>query len=309
MKEYWVLVSSDEEAQWGLLNRVSRIKSPDGMTAALLLEDIPEEKAFAWGADKVYLLGSGDAGQTGRQIARLAAREKPWVIAASADTFGRTVAATVAALLETGLGADCTALEEREDGLLLMTRPTFGQSLMAKIICPSHRPQIATVRPGTYLPEKKREGCKGEIIRVEDFFQPSVVQLLERQPGMDKLLSFARIIVAGGRGIGSREGFELLGQLASAMGASLGASREAVSAGYAAYHRQIGLTGQTVGPDVYIAFGISGAVQHLAGMEKSSVVIAVNSDEKAPIFEYADYGIVGDWERAAQAMLKRCKET
>jgi electron transfer flavoprotein alpha subunit len=186
-----------------------------------------------------------------------------------------------------------------------MTRPTFGRSLLADILCPTHRPQMATVCPGAYLPDIPIVSRKsGLVIPVEPPREPPDAVLLQSIISGNQPLSAARRIVAGGKGIGSREGFRLLEQLAAAMGAAVGASRAAVNAGYAPYPQQIGLTGQTVRPCVYLAFGISGAVQHLVGMEKSDLIIAVNTDPRAPIFEYADYGIVGDWQETAEELLR-----
>jgi electron transfer flavoprotein alpha subunit len=305
--EYWVLIESGSMAEWGLLEHCAALTDTGGETGALLREGLEPAAAFARGAKKVYVLhGEADARQAGEQIARLAQTHSPDAILCTADNRGRMTAAVTAALLKTGLAADCTCVSRRDDGLLLMTRPTFGGSLLADIVCPRHRPQMATVRPGIYLPGDMTEaGTDGPIIPVGPPERQADAVLVTRMTKNVQNLSTAQIIVAGGKGVGSQEGFVLLEKLAAAIGASVGASRSAVNAGYAPYDRQIGLTGQVVRPRVYLAFGISGSVQHLVGMEKSDLVIAINADPKAPIFEYADYGIIADWRETAQALLQQ----
>ena len=203
--------------------------------------------------------------------------------------------------LKAGLTADCTALR-LEGGRLFQTRPAFGNSLMADI-CSLSDIQMATVRPGTFRPEKRPVG--NPIVERLTFVPSNRVRLLDFTPFPEgKPLSQAEIIVAGGMGVGSREGFAKLEKLAKKLGAGLGASRTAVSAGLAPHSCQVGMTGVTVCPKLYLAFGISGAVQHLAGMSGSGIVVAVNRDPKAPIFDYADYGIVGDWEVIADQLLE-----
>ena len=203
--------------------------------------------------------------------------------------------------LNAGLTADCTALR-LENGRLIQTRPAFGNSLMADIRSLSDI-QMATVRPGTFRPEKRPVG--NPIVERLTFVPSNRVRLMDFTPFPEgKPLSQAEIIVAGGMGVGSREGFAKLEKLAKKLGAGLGASRTAVSAGLAPHSCQVGMTGVTVCPKLYLAFGISGAVQHLAGMSGSGIVVAVNRDPKAPIFDYADYGIVGDWEVIADQLLE-----
>ena len=185
-----------------------------------------------------------------------------------------------------------------------MTRPTFADTLLADIICEKARPQMATVRPGTYVPVfgEEKTGC---IVPPPPFLEMDrTVRLLEETALDQNPLADARIIVSGGKGVGPA-GFEKLKLLADLLGASLGASRGAVNAGYSQYLHQVGLTGLTVHPDVYLAFGISGAVQHIVGMSGAKCVIAVNTDRKAPIFEYADLAIVSPWEDAADSLIHR----
>lgn len=309
-KEYWVLIESGAPAEWGLLQRCAEIAGGDMVPAALLREGLRPADAFGYGAKQVYRLqGEADPRQSGGQIAQIARERRPEAILFTANRYGRMTAAFAAALLETGLAADCTQIGRRADGLLVMTRPTFGDSLIADILCPDARPQMATVRPGIYLPADSTPlATDGPVISVSPAMEPPDASLLQCTALERQDLSLARILLAGGKGVGSREGFQLLERLASALGAAVGASRSAVNAGYAAYHQQIGLTGQAVQPEVYLAFGISGAVQHLAGMEKSRLIIAVNTDPHAPIFEYADYGIVGDWKEIAEKLLEEFPE-
>ena len=223
------------------------------------------------------------------------------VILAPATVRLRCVMPMLAWHLQAGLTADCTHLSISETGVLQQTRPAFGNSLMATIetIGPI---QMATVRPGTFPPPETPGAVDLEAASTAG---ASLVSLLKQVPGMeDTPIGQARIIVAGGAGIGSREGFSKLTAFAQKIGGSVGASRNAVDAGYAPYSSQVGMTGTTVCPRLYIAVGISGAVQHLAGMSGSGTVIAINSDPKAPIFQYADFGIVGDWEPIIDQLME-----
>ena len=223
------------------------------------------------------------------------------VILAPATVRLRCVMPMLAWHLQAGLTADCTHLSISETGVLQQTRPAFGNSLMATIetIGPI---QMATVRPGTFPPPETPGSVDLEAASTAG---TSLVNLLKQVPGMeDTPIGQARIIIAGGAGIGSREGFSKLTAFARQIGGSVGASRNAVDAGYAPYSAQVGMTGTTVCPKLYIAVGISGAVQHLAGMSGSGTVIAINSDPKAPIFQYADFGIVGDWEPIIDQLME-----
>lgn len=223
------------------------------------------------------------------------------VILAPATVRLRSVMPMLAWHLGAGLTADCTALDISAEGELLQTRPAFGNSLMAAIrtISPV---QMATVRPGTF-PAEKNVFCEWEEITVGEEV-PQVSQLSFEPFTEGKPITQAQIIVAGGVGIGSKEGFEKLSAFAKRIGAGIGASRGAVDAHYAPYSAQVGITGTTVCPKLYIAVGIHGAVQHISGMAGSKTVIAVNADPKAPIFDYADYGIVGDWEMIIDQIME-----
>ena len=223
------------------------------------------------------------------------------VILAPGTVRLRSVMPMLAWHLQAGLTADCTCLEISDDGQLLQTRPAFGNSLMATIQTTSDI-QMATVRPGTFPADEAAEQFAAEELEEK---ASGIVKLLEFVPfAASAPIGQAQIIVAGGAGIGSKEGFAKLAALAQKLGGAVGASRNAVDAGYAPYASQVGITGVTVCPKLYIAVGISGAVQHLSGMSGSGKVIAINSDPKAPIFNYADYGIVGDWETIIDQLME-----
>ncbi len=219
--------------------------------------------------------------------------ENARVILAPATVRLRSIMPMLAYSLQAGLTADCTALEISEAGQLLQTRPAFGNSLMATIQTLS-TVQMATVRPGTFPAAPEAE--YPQIEELEICVSGAVTLLEQLRQTAACGIGQANIIVSGGAGIGSKEGFEKLKAFAGKIGASVGASRSAVDLGFAPYSAQVGITGATVSPRLYIAVGISGAVQHLAGMSGAETVIAINQDPKAPIFQYADYGIVGDWE-------------
>ncbi len=227
--------------------------------------------------------------------------EHAGVILAPGTVRLRAVMPMLAWLLQAGLTADCTHLEISPDGRLLQTRPAFGNSLMATIQTTSPV-QMATVRPGTFPAEDGQAQYPVEELDAPCRERVSLLNFLPFASAAP--IGQAQIIVAGGAGIGSREGFSKLEQLAKRLGGAVGASRNAVDAGFAPYAQQVGITGVTVCPRVYIAVGISGAVQHLSGMSGSGKVIAINSDPKAPIFGYADYGIVGDWETIIDKILE-----
>ena len=214
--------------------------------------------------------------------------------------MGRSFIPMVASRVNTGLTADCTALDiDPDTGDLLQTRPAFGGNIMATIICPRHRPQMATVRHKVMPSAGKDPGRKGEVhiiksldgIRIDD--RTKVIEVVEEI--LDTVnLAEADVIVSGGRGLGGPEGFKIIEELAITLDGAVGASRSAVDSGWIPYSHQVGQTGKTVQPKLYIACGISGAVQHLAGMQASDVIVAINKDADAPIFDVATYGLVGD---------------
>ena len=296
-----MLVLCPFEIDLGLLSEAARLSG--GKLRAL----VPEGKgvtAGEYGAAHIVTLRGGEIPEEGEFAAFLAEKIRVWgsrIILAPATVRMRNLMPMLAWHLKAGLTADCTALE-LEDGRLLQTRPAFGNSLMADIRSLSDI-QMATVRPGTFRPERYPVPNPG--LETLTYRPSGRVRLLDFAPFTEgKPLSQAEIIGAGGMGVGSREGFAKLEKLAKKLGAGLGASRTAVSAGLAPYSCQVGMTGVTVCPKLYLAFGISGAVQHLAGMSGSGTVVAVNRDPKAPIFDYADYGIVGDWEIIADKLLE-----
>ena len=230
-----------------------------------------------------------------------------------ATNNGRDLGPRVSCRLKTGLTADCTALDiDEETGNVAWTRPAFGGNLMATILCPNHRPQIGTVRPGVFKKGDAVEG-KAEIIKEdvhvpEDQIRTQVIELIKEMGGENVDLEGAEIIVSGGRGVGGPEGFDTIKALADVLGATVGASRAAVDAGWIAHAHQVGQTGKTVGPKLYIACGISGAIQHLAGMSGSDVIVAINKDPDAPIFDVADYGVVGNLFEVLPVLVDEIKK-
>lgn len=267
-----------------------------------------------YGAEKVYVCDSPlfEHYQTDaytKQLAAMTAEYHPDVIFIGATHNGRDMGPRLASQLNTGLTADCTRLEvDAETGELLMTRPAFGGNLMATIICPNHRPQMATVRPGVFKAEEsKAVDC--EVVMVPSVVQQSdllteIVRIV-KENSQEADISKAKIIVAGGRGLGNAEGFALLEKLAEKLDATVAASRAAVDAGWISAARQVGQTGKTVQPELYIACGISGAIQHLVGMNSSRIIVAINKDKDAPIFKVAHYGLVGDLYQIIPELIKQ----
>lgn len=237
---------------------------------------------------------------------------KPEVVLYGATAVGRDLAPRVSARVKTGLTADCTSLEVDADTKnLRMTRPAFGGNIMATIMCPEHRPQMATVRPGVMQRISK---IADAVANVEEFvvnFTPNnkfvtVEEIIKKVSNKVDIMD-AKILVSGGRGVGSPENFKVLQDLADVIGAEVSSSRAAVDAGWTEKDQQVGQTGKTVRPHVYFAIGISGAIQHLAGMEEADIIIAINKDEYAPIFDVADYGIVGDYAKVVPALTEKLK--
>lgn len=234
-----------------------------------------------------------------RVISELVNKRKPEIMLLGATTIGRDLAPRIAVRLETGLTADCTSLDiEKDTGNLLMTRPAFGGNLMATIVCEEHRPQMSTVRPGIMEKAILDENRVGEVEKIDfklgkEDKDALVIDIIEKKK-KEVALEEANIIVSGGRGLGDKEGFKLLKDLADKLEGELGASRGAVDAEWIDSAHQVGQTGKAVRPKLYIACGISGAVQHLAGMREAECIVAINKDKDAPIFKIAHYGIVGD---------------
>ncbi|MFO8008970.1 MAG: electron transfer flavoprotein subunit alpha/FixB family protein, partial [Candidatus Brocadiia bacterium] len=254
-------------------------------------------------------LGDYRDGPHARVLARMVAEASPEIVLAGATARGRSLMPRVAVLCRTGLTADCTGLEiEPEEGNLLQTRPAFGGNIMATILTRRHRPQMATVRPRVMSAPAPGDGGPPPVRRWQppDELLRDPVQVLSRQERAEEGVSIAEadVLVAGGRGLGGPEGFELLRELAGLLGGEVAASRAAVDAGWIPYSRQVGQTGKTVQPDLYVAVGISGAVQHRAGMQSAGTIVAVNSDPEAPIFEVSDYAVVSDYRPVLSALLE-----
>ena len=277
------------------------------------------EQLGEYGADKVYLFDDPLLAQFQDDIytqcmVDLIRERKPRMMITGATALGRAFIPRVAAIIETGLTADCTGLDiDKENGLLLQTRPTFGGNIMATIVCRTKRPQMSTVRPHVFKKGTPEPGRKAEIIRMSLDGKPtdSRVKLLEFIEDVTEKIKVedADIIVSGGRGLGKPENFKVVEELAEVIGAAVGASRAAVDEGWIPYSHQVGQTGKTVCPKLYIACGISGAVQHLAGMQTSDTIVAINEDPNAPIFEVATYGIVGDIFEIVPMLTARIKES
>lgn len=242
-------------------------------------------------------------------ISELILKGKPEVVLLGATSIGRDIAPRIAGKVGTGLTADCTKLEiDESDNKLLQTRPAFGGNLMATIVCPKNRPQMSTVRPGVMEKAVYSETIRGEA----EIFVPSLseedirTELIDKVKGNKKKVNLidAKVIVSGGRGLKTPEGFTLIRELAETVKGEVGSSRACVDAGWIEHLHQVGQTGTTVRPDLYIACGISGAIQHLAGMSDSKYIVAINKDPNAPIFKVCDYGIVGDVYEVVPAMIE-----
>ncbi len=273
---------------------------------------------IASGADKVLLADHPELAQYredvfGRVLEQLVKEYKPEVLLAGATAIGRSVIPQVATLMGAGLTADCTGLAIREeDGMLLQTRPAFGGNIMATIECPHSRPQMATVRPNVMAPGEVDPDRNGTVVAVElsDELLDSRVQVLETVINEDEQVNIQEIevLIAGGRGVESEKGFDLIQELAAELNGAVAASRAAVDAGWISYPHQVGQTGKTVCPKLYIACGISGAIQHAVGMQSAETVVAINRDENAPIFDLATFGLVGDLFEIVPLLTKKIKE-
>ncbi|MBU5310838.1 electron transfer flavoprotein subunit alpha [Tissierella carlieri] len=276
------------------------------LTAVLLGNNIDglAEKLVKYGADEVLyanhdLLNVYTTDGYTKVIYDLIKERKPEIMLIGATNIGRDLGPRISARVHTGLTADCTKLDvDLENRRLMQTRPAFGGNLMATIICPDHRPQMSTVRPGVMEKAKYDENRKGNIVKFtpdlkDEDIRAKVTEVVKGGKA-EVQLEESKIIVSGGRGLGNPEGFKLIEDLAKKLGGVVGASRATVDAGWIEHSHQVGQTGKTVRPSLYVACGISGAIQHLAGMQESKVIVAINKDADAPIFKVADYGIVGD---------------
>ena len=302
------------------------------VTAVLLGSNVKglTDELGEYGADKVIVVDNPEL-ETYRTepyaqaLAAVINEYKPEIMLVGATAIGRDLGPTVSARVATGLTADCTVLEigdfplvavpgkedEQKHNQLLMTRPAFGGNTIATIACPDNRPQMATVRPGVMQKIDPIPGAKAEIIEYNPGFTPNdryvEIQEIVKAVGQVENIMDAKILVSGGRGVGSAENFKMLQDLEDALGGMVSCSRAVVENGWLAQDYQVGQTGKTVRPNVYFAIGISGAIQHVAGMEESDIIIAINKDADAPIFDVADYGIVGDLNKIVPALTEAIK--
>lgn len=314
-KDLWVFIETQNGKDGAarnvgleLLNPGRRLADGQGgkLVAVVIGDgcDAAVKESVAHGADKVIVMDAPVYNHYTTEaytaaMVQLIEKDCPTSILMGASNLGRDLGPRVAARVRTGLTADCTALDLDDSGNVAWTRPAFGGNLMATILCPDHRPQIGTCRPGVFKKTEADESRTAEIVK-DDYAFPAEevrVKLLEviTDEAAEKVdLEGAEIIVSGGRGVGGPEGFEPVRALANALGGVTGASRASVDAGWIPHAHQVGQTGKTVGPKLYVACGISGAIQHLAGMSGSDVIVCVNKDADAPIFNVADFGVVGN---------------
>lgn len=288
------------------------------VTGVLLGHNIEHlgKELIAYGADEVLLmdkewLNDFNDHIYGEVMVELIEEEKPEIVLIGATSKGRSLAPHISSTVRTGLTADCTSLDmDEEERLLIQTRPAFGGNLMAEIVCPNTRPQMATVRPKVFKPLEADYNRPGKIINlnmepVQGFVK--LIKNIDNEEGLN--LSDADIIVGVGKGIGSVKNIRLAQELADALGGTLGSSRPVVDTGWLPYSRQVGQTGKTVAPKIYIACGISGAIQHLAGLADIETVIAINSDPDAPIFKIANYGIEGDVREILPLLTEKIRKS
>ncbi|HSB52685.1 MAG TPA: FAD-binding protein [Dissulfurispiraceae bacterium] len=275
------------------------------------------EELARWGADRVYhaddsLFATFNDEPYAQLLIKLIREHKPEVVLAGATAIGRSFVPRVAARLKTGLTADCTGLEiDKDTRNLLQIRPAFGGNIMATILCPHYRPQIATVRPRVMKRGEYNADRRGEIIPVASDGLNCRTKVLSTEKESSECmvnLQEAEIIVSGGRGLGGPKGFTIIEELAEVLGGAVGASRAAVDEGWIRYSHQVGQTGKTVCPKIYLACGISGAVQHLVGMQSSDIIIAINKNPEAPIFNVATYGVIGDLYEVVPLLTKKLRE-
>ncbi len=328
--DVWVFVEQERgkahPVSWELLGVGKQLaeKTSDRLVAVLPGYKVTHlvEEAWAYGADEVILI-SHPALEWYRTypyrkvIDAICRTHCCNIFLFGATTLGRDLAGAVATSLETGLTADATVLDvDEESRQLLASRPTFSENLMATIVCPDpkHIPQMATVRPRTFPIPPKRPGRRGELKEFHDYtlveeeIPTEILKFIPTHQEDTVALEYAEIVVSGGRGLGSRSGFELIQQVAQALGGQVGASRAVVDAGWISPKHQVGLTGKTVRPRLYLACGISGAIQHLVGMRHSDFIVAINTDSNAPIFQVADVAIVGDLYQILPELLKQIEE-
>ena len=290
------------------------------VTAVLIGSDVKSlaDQLAEYGADKVIVVDDPELKEYRTEpythaLASVINEYKPEIMLVGATAIGRDLGPRVSARVKTGLTADCTVLEigdfplnpvpgkedEQKHNQLLMTRPAFGGNTIATIACPDNRPQMATVRPGVMQKIDPIKGAKANVIEYNPGFTPDDKYV--------EILNIVKAVVSGGRGVGSAENFQMLKDLAAVLGGTVSCSRAVVENGWLPQDLQVGQTGKTVRPNVYFAIGISGAIQHVAGMEEADIIVAINKDEDAPIFDVADYGVVGDLNKIVPALTEALK--
>ena len=292
------------------------------VTAVLIGSDVKSlaDELAEYGADKVIVVDDPELKDYRTEpyahaLASVIKEYKPEIMLVGATAIGRDLGPRVSARVKTGLTADCTVLEIGEfkavANQLLMNRTAFGGNTIATIACPNTRPQMATVRPGVMQKLEPVKGAKAEVIEYNPGFTPDnkyveILKVVKEAKSAENIMD-AKILVSGGRGVGSAENFKMLQDLADVLGGMVSCSRAVVENGWKPVDVQVGQTGKTVRPNLYFAIGISGAIQHVAGMEESDIIIAINKDEDAPIFDVADYGIVGDLNKIVPALTEALK--
>ena len=315
-----------------LLGKAKDLAAPlaTQVTAVLIGSNVKNlvDRLAEYGADRVIVVDDPELKDYRTEpyahaLASVINEYKPEIVLVGATAIGRDLGPTVSARVATGLTADCTQLDigdfplnpipgqEQKKNQLLMTRPAFGGNTIATIACPDNRPQMATVRPGVMQKIDPIAGAKAEVIEFNPGFTPNnrYVTIKEVVKAVSDTVDImdAKILVSGGRGVGSPENFKILEDLAEALGGTVSCSRAVVDAGWKPKDLQVGQTGKTVRPNVYFAIGISGAIQHVAGMEEADIIIAINKDPDAPIFEVADYGVVGDLNKIVPMLTEQIK--
>jgi len=337
-RRFWVFIEQEEgkphQVSWELIGVARRLAGEIADEVAVSGEEVlveaivvghnvqaVAEEGLKYGLDHVYVVDDEVFEHYRNQsyskaLVEVVKKYKPEVFFIGATTLGRDLAGAVATSLGTGLTADCTqlqmgAIKEGGPKLLLATRPAFGGNIIATIVCRTHRPQMASVRPRVFpMPEQVSEikgGISYEKVSIsEDEISAKILKVIRNEAECANV-EYADILVAGGRGVGGAEGFKMIQDLADALGGVVAASRPCVDAGWISYDHQVGQTGKTVRPKLYIAAGISGAIQHKVGMQDSDFILAINRDPKAPIFEIASVGIVGDLYEVIPAMIKEIK--
>lgn len=323
----WVFIEEEDgvahPVSWELMGAATRLAQElgDGVAEGVLLGHGVEpiaHQAFQYGAQRVYLIEDPALADYRNRpyahgVVSLAQKYKPEIFLVGATTLGRDLAGAIATSLGAGLAADCTELSiDPEKKILLATRPAFGGNLMATIVCPTHRPQMASVRPRVLPTPEPNSGATGEMVREalglsEEEVAVKLLRLIPFTEDTEVAIEYADVVVAGGQGVGCVEGFALLKELADLLGGVVGASRPPCEYGWIGEDKKIGQTGKTVRPRLYIAAGISGAVQHVAGMAGSDFVLAINVDPEAPIFQVADLGLVGDLFEVIPELIAQIK--